>query len=50
VTAHRTKVDWARQNQVLVDVLYAAAERIRLVSDNLYTSTPASLDETFPPG
>lgn len=49
VTAHRTKVDWARFIQELVDVHYAQAEKIVLVQDNLNTHTPAALYEVFPP-
>ncbi len=49
VTEHRTKADWARQIQELVDVRYPEAERIVLVMDNLNTHTPASLYEVFPP-
>jgi hypothetical protein len=49
VTQRRTKVDFAHQMQALVDVHYPAAERIRVVMDNLNTHKPASLYEAFPP-
>jgi hypothetical protein len=49
VTERRTKVDFARQMQHLVDVRYPDAERIVLVLDNLNTHTPAALYATFPP-
>ncbi len=49
VTQQRTKADWAKQIQQLVDVRYPHAKRIRLVCDNLNTHTPASLYEVFPP-
>lgn len=49
VTDRRTKVDWARQVQELVDMRYPMAERIVLVMDNLNTHSPASLYEAFPP-
>jgi DDE superfamily endonuclease len=49
VTERRTKADWAQQIQDLVDVRYPAAERIRLVCDNLNTHTPAALYEVFAP-
>lgn len=49
VTERRTKADWARQIQRLVDERYPEAERIVLVQDNLNTHTPAALYECFPP-
>jgi hypothetical protein len=49
VTDRRTKRDFAREMQQLVDVHYPDAEVIRLVSDNLNTHTPAALYEAFPP-
>jgi transposase len=49
VTERRTRVDWARVIQALVDVHYPAAERIVLVLDNLNTHTMGSLYEAFPP-
>lgn len=48
VTAQRTKQDFARAMQHLVD-LYPQAQVIRLVLDNLNTHKIASLYETFPP-
>jgi hypothetical protein len=49
VTTQRTKVDWARFIQHVVDVHYPQAEKIVLVLDNLNTHTPAALYEVFPP-
>jgi len=50
VTETRTAVDWAHRVQRLVDhPRYAAAQRIRLVCDNLNTHTLASLYQAFPP-
>ena len=49
VTDRRTKADWARVVQQLVDVDYPDKERIVLVMDNLNTHHPASLYEAFPP-
>ena len=49
VTDRRTKVDWARQIQTLVDVEYPEADRITLVMDNLNTHAMASLYEAFTP-
>jgi hypothetical protein len=49
VTAQRTKVDWARFVQSLLDGPYAAVEKVVLVMDNLNTHTPASLYEAFAP-
>jgi DDE superfamily endonuclease len=49
VTERRTKVDFARQMQELVDIHYPAADCIRVVMDNLNTHKPASLYEAFPP-
>ena len=49
VTARRTKQDFARCLQQLVDGYYPEAEVIRVVLDNLTTHTPAALYETFPP-
>lgn len=49
VTARRTKQDFARQMQLLVDVYFPTADRVRLVVDNLNTHTPAALYETFAP-
>ena len=49
VTERRTKLDFAAQMQQLVDVHYPAAERIRVVMDNLNTHKPGSLYEAFTP-
>ena len=49
VTDRRTRVDWARVVQQLVDVDYADKDRIVLVMDNLNTHHPASLYEAFDP-
>lgn len=49
VTQQRTKQDFARQMRLLVDGYFPAAERIRLVVDNLKIHTPAALHETFAP-
>ena len=49
VTDRRTKVDWARVVQKLVDEDYADKDRIVLVMDNLNTHHPASLYEAFEP-
>lgn len=49
VAAQRTMHDYAKVVQWLVDEVYAQAEYIRLVQDNLRTHTPAALYETFPP-
>ena len=48
-TARRTKRDWAKQIQELLEVHYPHAKRIRLVMDNLNTHAISSLYETFPP-
>jgi len=49
VTDRRTKQDFARQMQWLVDTVYPHATCIHLVLDNLNTHVAASLYETFPP-
>jgi hypothetical protein len=49
VTYRRTAVDFARFLQRLSDEVYADAERVVLVCDNLNTHTPASLYEAFAP-
>jgi transposase len=48
-TVRRTKQDWARAIQELVDVHYPTAERIVLVLDNLNTHVGSALYEAFPP-
>jgi hypothetical protein len=45
----RTKKDWARKIQWLVDTEYPAAEKVVLVMDNLNTHALSSLYETFAP-
>jgi hypothetical protein len=45
----RTKKDWARKIQWLLDTEYPAAEKVVLVMDNLNTHALSSLYETFPP-
>jgi hypothetical protein len=47
--ARRTKKDWARKIQWLLDTQYPTAKKVVLVMDNLNTHTPSSLYETFPP-
>jgi hypothetical protein len=49
VTDHRTRLDFAHVIRDLVDVHFAAAERITLVLDNLNTHDPASLYQAFAP-
>ena len=49
VTTQRSMQDYARVVRFLVDEVYAQAEYIRLVQDNLNTHTSAALYETFPP-
>ena len=49
VTDRRTKADWARVVQQLVDLDCPDKDRIFLVMDNLNTHHPASLYEAFPP-
>ena len=49
VTDRRTRADWARVVEQLVDVDYADKDRIVLVMDNLNTHHPASLYEAFEP-
>jgi hypothetical protein len=49
VTAQRTAQDFADQMKALVDVHYAAAQRIAVVLDNLSTHSPAALYQSFRP-
>jgi hypothetical protein len=49
VTDRRTKHDFAQQMRELVDRHFPAADRIRVVLDNLNTHTPAALYEAFSP-
>lgn len=48
-TERRTRVDFARAMQELVDVHFPQAAVIRVVLDNLNTHSAASLYEAFPP-
>jgi hypothetical protein len=49
VTERRTKREFAEQMRRLVDEHFPAAERIRVVLDNLNTHGPAALYEAFAP-
>ena len=49
VSDRRTRLDFARCVQELVDVHYPTAGKIVLVLDQLNTHTPASLSAAFPP-
>ena len=49
VTDRRTAVDYAHLLKEIADDLFADAEKIVLVQDNLNTHKPASLYEAFPP-
>lgn len=49
VTERRTKPDWARALQDLLDGRYADAKVVILVMDNLNTHSIGSLYEAFPP-
>ncbi len=49
VTDRRTKADWAKCMQELVDIHYPQAELIKVVLDNLNTHNPAALYEVFEP-
>jgi len=49
VTEHRTAVDWAHEVRDLLERRYPAAERVRLVCDNLNTHGISSLYEAYPP-
>jgi hypothetical protein len=49
VREHKTAIDWATAVQQLLDSRYPAAERVRLVCDNLNTHGLGSLYEAFPP-
>ena len=49
MSERRTRKDYARCVQELVDVHYPQAKKIRLVQDNLNTHDGASLYEMFPP-
>ena len=49
VTDRRTKADWAKCMQELVDIHYPQADLIKVVMDNLNTHNPAALYEAFEP-
>lgn len=49
VSERRTKKDWARHIEELLDVHYPDAPKVCLVIDNLNTHTISSLYEAFPP-
>ena len=49
VSETRNSVDFANVLKFTSDVLYPAAEKITLVTDNLNTHSPASLYKAFPP-
>jgi hypothetical protein len=49
VSERRTRRDYAKCVQELVEVYYPQARKIRLVQDNLNTHDGASLYEAFPP-
>jgi hypothetical protein len=48
VSERRTSIDFAEELRILVDIDYAHAECVVLVTDNLNTHTPACLYEAFP--
>lgn len=47
IRAHRTKVDWAVELEVLLRTRYAEAEKVRLICDNLNTHTMGAFYEAF---
>ncbi len=49
VTDQRTRKDWAHAMKTLADEIYAQAEKIVIVMDNLNTHSPISFYETFEP-
>jgi hypothetical protein len=49
VTERRTRLDWARFIKGMLEERYPAAEKVRLVMDNLNTHSAASLYEAFAP-
>ena len=49
VSERRASVDFAEELRILVDIDYADAQCVVLVTDNLNTHTPACLYEAFPP-
>jgi hypothetical protein len=44
----RTRIDWAEEVRLLLDVDYPTATKVKLVCDNLNTHTIASLYQAFP--
>jgi DDE superfamily endonuclease len=48
VSERRTSIDFAEELRILVDIDYAHAECVVLVTDNLNIHTPACLYEAFP--
>lgn len=46
---HRTREDWARKIEWLLETRYPSAKKVVLVMDNLNTHTTASLYQTFDP-
>jgi hypothetical protein len=48
VSAQRTRIDWARNVESLLDVYYPDADKVVLVMDNLNTHTVSSLYAAFP--
>jgi len=49
VRERKTAIDWATEVQHLLETQYPAADRIRLICDNLNTHGIGSLYEAFPP-
>ena len=49
VRQRRTKVDWAREVEGLLQARYSSAEQVTLVCDNRNTHTKGAFYEAFPP-
>jgi hypothetical protein len=49
VRERRTKIDWAREMQLLLTTRYSQAEKVILVCDNLNTHTMGAFYEAFAP-
>lgn len=49
VSTRRTRIDWAKQLRILLEVDYPDAEKIILVMDNLNTHHICAFYEAFPP-
>lgn len=49
VRERRTKIDWAREVEQLLQTRYAAAKKVILVCDNLNTHTKGAFYEAFEP-